>query len=159
MSRSSIGSSFDDFIEEIWQEACEEGSEAVAETAFAEQRARFATQLLAFRVARQLSQAELACASGIQQAEISRFERGLGNPTLKTLAALGQILGFELAIVPPGTAHPVALSEPEPEARPEPTRAPVSGAADPLNTLRVRVHRTRTARPSAAKPATRLSSK
>jgi transcriptional regulator with XRE-family HTH domain len=145
MSRSPIGSSFDDFIDEIWQEAREEGPEAVAETAFAEQRARFATQLLALRVARQLSQTQLACASGIQQAEISRFERGLGNPTLTTLAALGQALGFELAIVPPGTAHPVALSEPEPEARPEPTRAPVSGAADPLNTRRGATRRSRPA--------------
>lgn len=145
MSRSPIGSSFDDFIDEVWQEAREEGPEAVAETAFAEQRARFATRFLALRVARQLSQTELACASGIQQAEISRFERGLGNPTLKTLAALGQVLGFELAIVPPGTAHPIALSEPEPEARPEPTRAPVAGAADPLNTRRGATRRSRPA--------------
>jgi hypothetical protein len=55
MGRSPIGTSFDDFIEEVWQEACEEGPVAVAETAFAELRARFAAQLLALRVARKLS--------------------------------------------------------------------------------------------------------
>ena len=129
MGRSPIGSSFDDFIDEIWREAREEGLEAVAETAFAEQRARLAAQLLALRVARQLSQVELGRASGVQQAEISRLERGLGNPTLKTLSALGQVLGFELAAVPPGTAHPIALSEQEPEAGVEPTRVPVLSTA------------------------------
>jgi len=137
MGRSPIGTSFDDFIEEVWQEAREEGPEAVAETAFAEQRARFAVQLLALRVARQLSQVELARASGVQQAEISRLERGRGNPTLKTLSALGQVLRFELAAVPPGTAHPVALSEQEPEARFQSTRAPVHGAADATGPRRV----------------------
>jgi transcriptional regulator with XRE-family HTH domain len=133
IGRSPIGSSFDDFIEEVWQEAREEGPEAVRETAFAEQRARFAVQLLALRVARQLSQVELARASGLQQAEISHLERGLGNPTLKTLSALGQTLGFELAAVPPGTVHPIALSEQEPETRSEPTRGQDIAEADAIS--------------------------
>ncbi|MGH2461643.1 MAG: helix-turn-helix domain-containing protein [Chloroflexota bacterium] len=124
MGRSPVGSSFDDFIEDVWQEACEEGPEAVAETACAEQRARLATPLLALRLARRLSQSVVAQASGIQQADISRFERGLGNPTLKTLSALGKVLGFELAIVPPRTTDPVEVSEPASKARPaEPRRA------------------------------------
>lgn len=63
--RSPIGSSFDGFIAEIWQEARNEGPEAVAETAFAELRAQVATQLVAVRVAHQLSQVELALASGV----------------------------------------------------------------------------------------------
>jgi len=155
MERSPVGSSFDDFIEEIWQEAREEGPEAVAETAFAEQRARFAAQLLAFRVARQLSQVELARTSGVQQAEISRLERGRGNPTFKTLSALGQVLGFELTAVPPGTTHPITLSEQEPEARPEPTRAPVCGAVDAISPRRGAARGARPARAIRAKSATR----
>ena len=145
MGRSPIGSSFDDFIEEVWQEAHEEGPEAVAETAFAELRARLAAQLLSFRVARQLSQIELARASGVQQAEISRVERGLGNPTLKTLSVLGQVLGFELAAAPPGTACPVALSEQVPDARSERIRAPVPGAAGAISPRRKATPRSRVA--------------
>lgn len=156
MERSPIGSSFDDFIADVWQEAREEGSEAVAETAFAEQRARFATQLLAFRVARQLSQVELARVSGIQQAEISRFERGLGNPTLKTLSVLGQILGFELAAVPHGTAHPIGLSEREPEAGSEPASAAVLGAAAAISPRLLATHRARPTRETASKSAAKM---
>lgn len=121
MARSPVGSDFGDFIDEIWREAREEGPQAVAETAFAEQRTRLAAQLLGFRVARQLSQIELAGASGVQQAEISRLERGLGNPTLKTLSALGQVLGFEIAAVLPGTSRPIPLSHQEPETQSAPT--------------------------------------
>jgi transcriptional regulator with XRE-family HTH domain len=157
MGRSPIGSSFDEFIAEVWQESREEGPKAVTETAFAEQRARFAVQLLALRVARQLSQVEVARASGVQQTEISRLERGLGNPTLKTLSALGQILGFELAAVPPGTAHPVALSEQEPEARTHPTRVPALGAADAIIPRRVATHSARSARATAAKSAAKVA--
>jgi hypothetical protein len=65
MNRSPVGSSFDDFIDEIWREAREDGPEAVAETAFAEQRARFAAQMLAFRVACGISQVELARVKGL----------------------------------------------------------------------------------------------
>jgi transcriptional regulator with XRE-family HTH domain len=76
-------------------------------------------------------------ASGVQQAEVSRLEQGLGNPTLKTLSALGQVLGFELAAVLPGTVHPVALSEQEPEAQSKPIEVPVAGASDGISPRRV----------------------
>jgi len=43
-----------------------------------------------------MSQRQLATASGIDQAEISRIERGQGNPTAQTLQALGMPLGVSL---------------------------------------------------------------
>jgi len=46
-----------------------------------------------------LTQKQLAAASGIDQAEISRIERGQTNPTASTLAALLAPLGARLGIV------------------------------------------------------------
>jgi len=38
--------------------------------------------------------------TGIQQAEISRIERGAGNPTAATLLGLADALGQKLTLVP-----------------------------------------------------------
>ena len=61
-------------------------------------------ELRAARKAARLTQPELAQISAVQQAEISRIERGLGNPTRDTLLRLTVPLGVRLALVP---AHPV----------------------------------------------------
>jgi len=45
-----------------------------------------------------ITQAELAERTGLQQAAISRFERGLSNPTLKTLEMLAEGIGTDLHI-------------------------------------------------------------
>ena len=47
-----------------------------------------AGQLLALRLDTALTQHQLAERSGISQADISRYERGLGNPTRTTIEAL-----------------------------------------------------------------------
>lgn len=57
-------------------------------------------ELRAARRAAQLTQPELAELSAVQQAEISRIERGLGNPTRDTLLRLSSPLGMRLALVP-----------------------------------------------------------
>ncbi|MHB8508650.1 MAG: helix-turn-helix domain-containing protein [Candidatus Dormibacteria bacterium] len=41
----------------------------------------------------------MAEATGIHQSEISRIERGVGNPTEDTLARLGRALGARLAFI------------------------------------------------------------
>lgn len=46
------------------------------------------------------TQAELAARSGIGQAEISKIERGLGNPTSGTLLKIAGAMGLALALVP-----------------------------------------------------------
>ena len=60
----------------------------------AEARAREAlgAQLASARAAKELSQPALSEKSGVQQAEISRIERGIANPTVSTLARLALAL-------------------------------------------------------------------
>ena len=45
-----------------------------------------------------ITQKELAEKTGIYQADISKLERGLGNPSLSTLKRLADGLGMELKI-------------------------------------------------------------
>ncbi len=76
--------------------------EAAAETFRAELDARAAlgAQLKAARIAHGLSQPALAELSGLQQAEISRIETGVANPTTDTLARLAATLHLTLALKP-----------------------------------------------------------
>jgi transcriptional regulator with XRE-family HTH domain len=50
-------------------------------------------------VARGLSQRELSERSGVRQADISRIERGAGNPTEATLQRLASALEKRLELV------------------------------------------------------------
>jgi DNA-binding XRE family transcriptional regulator len=50
------------------------------------------------REALELTQMELAEYSGIQQKEISKIERGIGNPTLRTCQQLLGALSMELRV-------------------------------------------------------------
>lgn len=58
-----------------------------------------AVQLIELRERRGLTQAELATATGIDQGDISRIERGSANPTEKTLTRLADALGADLRLV------------------------------------------------------------
>jgi transcriptional regulator with XRE-family HTH domain len=58
-----------------------------------------AREVRELRKERHLTQKQLAMASGIDQAEISRIERGQTNPTASTLAALLGPLGARLGVV------------------------------------------------------------
>lgn len=51
------------------------------------------------RVSRGLTQVELSQKSGVSQADISRIERGSGNPTESTLHRLATILEHRLELV------------------------------------------------------------
>jgi ribosome-binding protein aMBF1 (putative translation factor) len=51
------------------------------------------------RVSRGLTQVELSEKSGVSQADISRIERGAGNPTESTLQRLAVILDYRLELV------------------------------------------------------------
>jgi transcriptional regulator with XRE-family HTH domain len=57
-------------------------------------------ELAAARSRHQLSQQALQERAGVQQAEISRIERGVGNPTAATLLRLAGALGHKLTPVP-----------------------------------------------------------
>lgn len=76
--------------------------EAAAETFRAELDARAAlgAQLKAARIAHGLSQPALANLSGLQQAEISRIETGVANPTTDTLVRLASALQLTMTLQP-----------------------------------------------------------
>jgi transcriptional regulator with XRE-family HTH domain len=57
-----------------------------------------ANDILALRLEHEWSQAELAERVGTAQANISRLESGLANPTVKLLKKLGDALGADLTI-------------------------------------------------------------
>ena len=46
----------------------------------------------------QLTQTELSKITGIHQAEISKIERGIGNPSIKTLQRIAKGLGLNLEL-------------------------------------------------------------
>lgn len=56
--------------------------------------------LAAARNAAHLTQPQLATLAGIQQADISRIERGLGNPTRDTLLKMAGALDARLTFLP-----------------------------------------------------------
>jgi DNA-binding XRE family transcriptional regulator len=97
---TELVSSFDEFMQGLEQEALAEGPAAVAQLRQLEQGFGFAAQLIALRRARSITQSELAAMTGVHQSEISRIERGAGNPTVQTLARLGNALGARLSFVP-----------------------------------------------------------
>ncbi|HET9593468.1 MAG TPA: helix-turn-helix transcriptional regulator [Solirubrobacterales bacterium] len=92
---------FEDFVQEIENAATpEERRELEAARA----RYRIGTRLLQQRLTAGLTQKQLASESGIDQGDISRIERGEGNPTTETLDALSRPLGVTLDLVTPADA-------------------------------------------------------
>jgi DNA-binding XRE family transcriptional regulator len=95
----SMMASFEDFITEIEAEAVAEGPHAVAELEAFRLHFSLARQLCEQRRAQGLTQRQLADRSGVDQAEISRIERGQANPTTATLGALVSALGLDVRLV------------------------------------------------------------
>ena len=91
---------FDEFIADLEAQARTEGPEATAELETFRLRFSLARQLAAQRRALRLTQKQLAERAGIDQAEISRIERGQANPTTATLGALARALGVDVRLVP-----------------------------------------------------------
>ncbi len=90
---------FDRLIDEIEQDAVAEGPAAVAELRALDARFRLAAELLAARTSAHMSQKELAARSGVQQAEISKIERGEVIPKISTMDRLLAPLGRRLAVI------------------------------------------------------------
>lgn len=88
---------FDDFVREVETTSTpEERRELDAARA----RFKIGASVLKQRLAAGLTQQQLAAASGVDQADISRIERGQANPTAETLEALASPLGVTLDLVP-----------------------------------------------------------
>jgi DNA-binding XRE family transcriptional regulator len=88
-----------DLMLQIEQEAQAEGEEAVAELAALHSHYKLARELHDLRLARHLTQQQLAAMSGVGQSEISRIESGAVNPTVATVAALAAPLNADLHLV------------------------------------------------------------
>ena len=86
---------FRDFVDEL-----ERNPEERAALDEARKRFSIGSLLLERRMAAGFTQQQLAAASGIPQSEISRIERGQGNPTVQTLESLGAPLGVALTLSP-----------------------------------------------------------
>ena len=93
-----MSTTFEDFMNELHEEARREGPQAIAELAAFDAHYRLAREVFELRKARRMTQRQLAEKSGIQQAEISRIEAGNSNPTLSTIAVLAYALEAELSL-------------------------------------------------------------
>jgi XRE family transcriptional regulator, regulator of sulfur utilization len=91
-----VGTRFEDWAAE--HEAAETPGEAELRGRF-EAAIQLGLQFRDARVARGLSQRELSERSGVRQADISRVERGAGNPTEATLQRLASALERRLELV------------------------------------------------------------
>jgi ribosome-binding protein aMBF1 (putative translation factor) len=91
-----MGTTFDEYMETS-EKANSPDAKGLRE-AF-RSRCQLAVQLINLREKRGLSQSELARRTGVNQAEISRIERGSGNPTERTLLKLANALGADLRLV------------------------------------------------------------
>ena len=92
---------FDQLIQDIEAEAVAEGPAAVAQLRGFDQNFVLAAEIIALRKAKGLTQNALADLSGVQQADISKIERGVSNPTWQTLGKIASALGGRLGIVAP----------------------------------------------------------
>jgi len=102
---SRMSTNFDDFVREVeGQSTPEERRELDAARA----RFKIGARVLQQRLAAGFTQQQLAVASGVAQADISRIERGQANATADTLAALAHPLGVRLDLVPVGEISELA---------------------------------------------------
>jgi DNA-binding XRE family transcriptional regulator len=91
-----MGTKFNDYLAE--SEAADTPGEAAVRAMFAAGIA-LGLQFRDARVSRGLTQAELSGLTGIPQADISRIERGAGNPTETTMQRLAHALNRRLQLV------------------------------------------------------------
>jgi DNA-binding XRE family transcriptional regulator len=94
-----MATTFDDYIKEVERRAKAAGPESVARWDAFNAHFAMAREIRELRRELHLTQKQLAAASGINQGEISRIERGQTNPTTTTLAALLGPLGARPGVV------------------------------------------------------------
>ena len=91
---------FRDLLAQIDAEAAARDPAAVEALRALDAHFAFAIELVTARRAAKMTQTRLAELSGVPQSEISRFERGQGNPTLETMGKLLAALGRQVASAP-----------------------------------------------------------
>jgi DNA-binding XRE family transcriptional regulator len=91
-----MATKFSEFMRGIEEEARAEGPEAVAQLAALRDHFRLGRQLAQARIKRKLSQMQVAKRAQVNQADVSKIERGVANPTLVTLSAVAGAVGLEV---------------------------------------------------------------
>ena len=94
---------FDGFMREVEAESGAAGE--TADLSAYSEHFRLALEVIQLRKKQRWTQQQLSKASGVHQSEISRIERGQGNPTYRTLQALAQAVHMTVTFVasrPPG---------------------------------------------------------
>ncbi|MFL5953633.1 MAG: helix-turn-helix domain-containing protein [Gaiellaceae bacterium] len=81
-----------------------------AQRAAAREAGRVGAQLLKRRLECSMTQTQLSDRSGVPQPEISKIERGLGNPTEDTLFKLASAMDAHLDVVPNHAEEPAQLA-------------------------------------------------
>jgi transcriptional regulator with XRE-family HTH domain len=131
-----MNANFGDFVREVENESTPaERRELDAARA----RFKLGARVLQRRRAAGFTQQQLAAASGIGQADISRIERGQSNPTAETLQALAGPLGVTLDLVAYVPAHA--------EERDDLAGIATDQSAPPLSVAETRAAIDRTRRP------------
>lgn len=87
----------DAFMDEVREETAASGE--VDDLAAYGEHFRLAVDVIQLRKKQGWTQQQLAKASGVQQSEISRIERGQGNPTWRTLTSLASAAKMTLSFV------------------------------------------------------------
>lgn len=93
MKRKRSVPTFEQFWRGVESKARARGPEAVERLQDLRAAFRLARELVRARQKRGLTQQAVARLSGITQADISRYERGQGNPGFLTLDRLGKVYG------------------------------------------------------------------
>lgn len=88
---------FDEFMNDVEKESAAAGQTEAFET-YGE-HFRLALQVIRLRKEQNWTQQQLAKASGVQQSEISRIERGQANPTFRTLQQIAQAVKKTISFV------------------------------------------------------------
>ena len=88
-----MSNSFDDFLKEQLQD-----KEVRAEYDALEPEFAIIQAMIDARKSRGMTQKQLADATGINQADISKLERGTANPSLRTLQRLAAGMGMRLKL-------------------------------------------------------------
>jgi XRE family transcriptional regulator, regulator of sulfur utilization len=96
MMKVIMATKFADVMRGIEDEAVVEGPAAVAELRALRDHFRLGRQVAEARLRSKLSQAQVAKRARVDQADVSRIERGVANPTLGTLSAVAGAVGLVL---------------------------------------------------------------
>jgi DNA-binding phage protein len=95
-----MATKFADFVSKIEAEAKAEGPAAIEQLEAFREHFRVGRKLAQARLARKLTQKQVASSAKVDQADLSKIERGMANPTFATLSAVALAVGYEIDVKP-----------------------------------------------------------